>query len=91
MAAFAAVIVVGLTVKLELPEDSVRLPVRFVPVTVNVLEALLPLTTVPNANAVVLPVLMVGTTQVPETGIVIFTPPPLMVIVPECEPATVGL
>ena len=41
---------VGLTVKLELLDDSERLPVRFVPVTVNVLLAVLPLITVPKAS-----------------------------------------
>ena len=91
-AASEAVIVVGLTEKIVLLlDDTVRLPVRFAPLTVKVLETVLPLTTLPNASDVGFTV-MVGTTHVPETETTLSAaPPPLMVMVPECEPAAEGL
>ena len=91
-AASAAVIVVGLTVKYELLDDTVRLPVKFVALIVNVLEAVLPLTTEPNAKDVGFTVMLGGLTHVPvAVTFALAAPPPLMVMVLECEPAAVGL
>ena len=86
--------VVGLTVKLELLDDTVRLPVVLEPVTVKVLVAVLPLITVPNVKAVTL-VLIVGSAEVVHVPltltVLLVAPPPLMVIVPTCVPVAVGL
>ena len=80
----------GLTTKLELLDEIVRLPVKLLVVTVKVLLALLPLTTLPNANDDAL-IMMLGTTQVPVTlTVLLVAPPPLIAMVAECEPAAEG-
>ena len=67
------------------------LPVRLVPVTVNVLETALSLTTVPNASDEAV-VVMLGTTHMPvAVTVLLVAPPPLMVMLAECEPSVVGL
>ena len=81
---------VGLTLKLELLDDTVRLPVKLVPVTVNVLEDVLSLTTLPKASDETL-VAILGSIHVPVTVHVTLVAPQLMVMVAECEPVAVGL
>ena len=88
--ASAAVIVVGVTVKYGLLDESVRFPVKLVPVTVNVLEDVLSLTTLPKASDETLMAIL-GSIHVPVTVHVTLVAPQLMVMVAECEPVAVGL
>ena len=80
---------VGLTVKYELFVDSVRLPVKLTPVTVRLLLTALFIAVVPKLKDVTLGVI---SAHFPLTlTVLLVASPPLMVMVPECEPAAVGL
>ena len=86
-------IVVGLTVKCELLDDSVRLPVKFDPVTVNVIFLEFPINTVPKLNEVGLTVIAGGGfTAVPERlTLTSLAPEALRRICPVIFPALVGV
>ena len=78
---------VGLAENTPLPPFTIkaRLPVKLVPVTLNVCDELLA-----KVREVLLTE-MVGTTHLPVTLTVLGdAPPPLMVMVAECEPAAEG-
>ena len=72
-------------------DDKVRLLVKFVPVTMNVLDLVLFLTTLPKFSCVSL-VVMAGITPVPVMlTYLVGAFPPLILMDALCEPTAVGV
>ena len=71
-------IVVGLTANQGLLDDRVKSPVKLTPLTIIILDAVLPLYTVPKSSDVTLGLIVGGMTPVPVTLILVETSLPRM-------------